>query len=395
MSTTLTLTEALLTPAMNAIYIGSIVVGLVVYFILGKDSWKELMKSRHIYGIDINKTRPSQRATIKEHLAKGTPLPKDLAPYHIPESAGIFIGVVYLIVVCIIMGSSSLISSMKEEQRVSVLAASFGILLILLLGFMDDVLELRWRDKVLVSTFATIPLCAFYTGVTTVKISYPQYMPEFVKGILGKSLLFDDLWDMGFLYYGYMALICIFCCNSINILAGVNGVEVGQSLIIAIFMVIHNLYSMYAYGTADFESQLVSLVFLLPFITASTALLMFNWCPAKWFVGDSYTYLAGMVLASASIVGHFSKATLWLFLPQLLNFGISLPQLFGLVPCPKHRLPTYQPDKGTLTPTYNFTVLNLLLYLGGTTTEEGLCKRTLLFQILCNIGGLYIYHKVL
>ena len=38
------------------------------------------------------------------------------------------------------------------------------------------------------------------------------------------------------------------------------------------------------------------------------------------------------------IHGHFTKP-LWLFfLPQLANFFYSIPQLFKLVPCPRHRL---------------------------------------------------------
>ena len=41
-----------------------------------------------------------------------------------------------------------------------------------------------------------------------------------------------ELIDLGGLYYVYMAAVSIFCPNSINILAGVNGIEVGQSLII-------------------------------------------------------------------------------------------------------------------------------------------------------------------
>lgn len=44
------------------------------------------------------------------------------------------------------------------------------------------------------------------------------------------------------------------------------------------------------------------------------------------------------------IFGHFTKSLLLFFLPQLLNFLLSLPQLFGLVPCPRHRLPKWLPS---------------------------------------------------
>ena len=37
-----------------------------------------------------------------------------------------------------------------------------------------------------------------------------------------------------------MDLLAIFCTNAINIYAGINGLEVGQSIVIAIAITIHN-----------------------------------------------------------------------------------------------------------------------------------------------------------
>ena len=45
----------------------------------------------------------------------------------------------------------------------------------------------------------------------------------------------------GILYYIYMGMLAIFCTNAINILAGINGIEAGQSLIIAISIAVFNL----------------------------------------------------------------------------------------------------------------------------------------------------------
>jgi hypothetical protein len=45
------------------------------------------------------------------------------------------------------------------------------------------------------------------------------------------------------------------------------------------------------------------------------------------------------VLAVVGIHGHFSKTLVLMFLPQLVNFFLSVPQLFKIVPCPRHRLP--------------------------------------------------------
>ena len=56
-------------------------------------------------------------------------------------------------------------------------------------------------------------------------------------------------------------------------------------------------------------------------------------------MGDTFTYFAGMTLAVAGILGHFSETLLLFFIPQVINFVYSLPQLFKIVPCPRHRLP--------------------------------------------------------
>lgn len=61
--------------------------------------------------------------------------------------------------------------------------------------------------------------------------------------------------------------------------------------------------------------------------------------PSRVFVGDTFCYFAGQVLACAGVLGHFSKTLLLFFVPQIFNFLFSCPQLFGLVPCPRHRLP--------------------------------------------------------
>jgi UDP-N-acetylglucosamine--dolichyl-phosphate N-acetylglucosaminephosphotransferase len=45
------------------------------------------------------------------------------------------------------------------------------------------------------------------------------------------------------------------------------------------------------------------------------------------------------VLACAGVLGHFSKTLLLFFIPQVFNFLLSCPQLFGIVPCPRHRVP--------------------------------------------------------
>lgn len=160
-----------------------------------------------------------------------------------------------------------------------------------------------------------------------------------------------------------MSAICIFSPNSINIVAGVNGIEVGQSVVIALLILVNDALYLYPFNlTASApsipphpatDSHLFSTYFLLPFLGTSLALLKHNWYPARVFVGDTYCYFAGMVFAVVAILGHFSKTLLLLLIPQILNFIYSAPQLFGLVPCPRHRLPHFNARTGLLEPSWS------------------------------------------
>jgi hypothetical protein len=82
-------------------------------------------------------------------------------------------------------------------------------------------------------------------------------------------------------------------------------------------------------------------------VGVTSALLWFNWAPARAFVGDTFCYFAGMTFAVSGILGHFrfscsafifiehcayfpsnSKTMILFFIPQTFNFIFSLPQLF-------------------------------------------------------------------
>ena len=82
---------------------------------------------------------------------------------------------------------------------------------------------------------------------------------------------------------------------------------------------------------------------MIPFLCTTLALLKKNSFPSQVFVGDTFCYFAGMAFAVVGVLGHFSKTMLLFFIPQILNFVLSLPQLFGVIHCPRHRLPRFNP----------------------------------------------------
>ena len=280
---------------------------------------------------------------------------------------------------------------------------------------------------------AAVPLLLVYFvdfGVTQVVVPRP------LRPYLGGAALVD----LGTAYYGYMAAVAVFCPNAINILAGINGLEVGQALVVALLLLANDaLYLVPAFrdGAVPLhpaaDAHLFSAYLLLPFVGVSAALLWHNWYPARVFVGDTYCYFAGMVVACAGILGHFSKTLLLLLLPQIANFLYSAPQLFGVVPCPRHRLPKFNSRTGLLEPsavqwpyppapwlavvirllhrlrlmeirqtsskglileTSNLTLLNLWLLWFGPMREDRLALSIVGLQVFCGLIGLFVRHAL-
>jgi UDP-N-acetylglucosamine--dolichyl-phosphate N-acetylglucosaminephosphotransferase len=289
----------------------------------------------------------------------------------IPESLGIVVGVVYLTVV--IMFQPFFLEKLGDYN-----AAMTSICFMLLLGFIDDVLDVRWSVKICLSFLATLPLLVAYSGPTNIIVPKP------FRGFVGQDV------QLGYLYHVYMAFIAVFCTNSINIYAGINGLEATQTAIIAGAILVHNYLEL---GGLYTEQHELSMFLTLPFFACTLALIFYNWYPSEVFVGDSFTYLAGMSLAVPGILGHFSKTLMLFFLPQLINFTISIPQLIGIVPCPRHRTPKFNPETNKLEPTYNFTIINLYLYLFGPTHEGALTFRLAILQILCCALGFAIRYS--
>ncbi|ETW10040.1 hypothetical protein, variant 2 [Aphanomyces invadans] len=269
------------------------------------------------------------------------------------------------------------------------------------LGFCDDLLDLKWRHKLLFPPLATIPVLLHYSGVTAV------VMPSFVRGIIGQggvfhpilSIFFNvtehgDIVDLGYVYYVYMGMMAVFCTNAINIYAGCNGLEAGQSFVIGLAVVVLNLTQVLR-DHDGLHYHLFSLIIMLPFLLTTLGLLHHNWYPSRVFVGDTFCYYAGMTFAVAGILGHFSKTLLLFFAPQILNFIYSIPQLFKFIPCPRHRLPKFNPKTGNLEPSMispdstraNLTMLNLFLVVFGPMPEKRLVQLLLAFQVVSCVAA--------
>ena len=84
---------------------------------------------------------------------------------------------------------------------------------------------------------------------------------------------------LGIFYYIYMGSLAVFCTNSINILAGINGVEVGQSLVIALSIIFNDILYITKSVSVErlsLEAHILSLYILLPFVGVSLGLAVHN-----------------------------------------------------------------------------------------------------------------------
>lgn len=264
----------------------------------------------------------------------------------VPESLGVVCGTVYLICMFLFIPIPFVTKWMEQEGKdvvfphnefVEFIAALLSICCMILLGFADDTLDLRWRDKLVLPTLASLPLLMVYYvtfGSTTIVVPKP------IQFWLGQNI------NLGFLYYVYMGMLAVFCTNAINILAGVNGLETGQSVVIGISILVFNVIELSS--ECCWKNHLFSMYFIIPYVATSIALLYHNWYPSSVFVGDTFCYFSGMTFAVIAILGHFSKTMLLFFIPQILNFLYSTPQLFRFIPCPRHRLPKFNSETDKL-----------------------------------------------
>nr|CAG4650219.1 EOG090X07N9 [Sida crystallina] len=361
--------------------------------------FRDMFIKANLFGIDLNKTEKRQ----------------------IPEATGVITSCIFLNVMFLFIPfafGKHLIphhstQEFPHEEFVEFVAALLSICCMVLLGFADDVLNLRWKHKLLLPTMASLPLLmVYYVNFNSTTI----IIPKPVRFILGNDL------NLGFIYYIYMGMLAVFCTNAINIYAGVNGLEAGQSVVIAASIILFNILELFG---ECWHSHLFSLYFMIPYLATSLALLRYNWYPARAFVGDTYCYFSGMTMAVVAILGHFSKTSLLFFMPQILNFLFSIPQLFHFLPCPRHRLPRLDKETGLLEPSVfqyqednlnalgrlflkiyqllglvrviesqkdgkpvkectNCTVINLALNWLGPTHEEKLTVTLLSVQVICS-----------
>ncbi|MCK4553283.1 glycosyl transferase family 4 [Candidatus Pacearchaeota archaeon] len=170
------------------------------------------------------------------------------------------------------------------------------ILLASLVGIMDDFFGwkkgLSRRSRIILITFAAIPLMVINAGESTMMgiefgILYPLLLIPI--GILGATTTF-------------------------NFLAGYNGLEAGQGIIIL------SALSIVTYITGNSWLSVIGGCM----VASLLAFYIFNKYPAKVFPGDVLTYSVGALIACMAILGNIEKIAIFFFIPYLMEVGLKL-----------------------------------------------------------------------
>ena len=211
-----------------------------------------------------------------------------------------------------------------DSKITPLLAIIVAVLIAGIIGIIDDILGwkigLRQWQKPMLTLLVAFPIMAVDAG--TRMMSFP---------LIGKV-------DLGLLYpLIVIPAFILVGTNGFNMLAGFNGLEAGQGMII---------HAALAYFTFTTGSAWLSVVALC-MVAALAGFYLFNYYPARLFPGDTLTYTVGALAAVIAIFANLEKVFIILFIPYIIEFFLKLKGLFQ-----KESFGKVQPD-GTLINRYH------------------------------------------
>lgn len=255
------------------------------------------------------------------------------------------------------------------EIKVEIFALLTTILILSGVGLTDDLFG--WKRKGLsikfrlfLALFASIPLVVINAGIHVIALP--------LLGNINLGLIYPLI---------LIPLGIVGTTTTYNFLAGFNGLEAGQGIIILSFL------SFIAYLT---ESTWLAIIGLC-MVVALLAFYIFNKYPAKIFPGDVLTYPIGALIAIMAILGNFEKIAFFVFIPYILETILKIrgkleKQSFG------------KPNKkGGLEPPYKkiYGLTHLVIYIlkkfKKQVSEKDVVYLIFIFQIIIILLSLIIF----
>ncbi|MBC7220203.1 UDP-N-acetylglucosamine--dolichyl-phosphate N-acetylglucosaminephosphotransferase [Candidatus Bipolaricaulota bacterium] len=279
----------------------------------------------------------------------------------VPEMGGLALVAGFGAGVLLAVALEAFVPSLLPVDFTALLAVLGTVLLTTLVGVVDDLLGMGQWVKAFLPLLASLPLVAIRAGQVTMTIPF-----------LGQV-------DFGLLYPLVLVPIGVTgAANAANMLAGFNGLELGVGLVAMGSLA----------GIAAGLGQMTALALLLAGLGAGLGLLVFNWYPARVFVGDVGTLSIGAILATACIVGDMELAGVIVIVPYGVDFLLKAVHRFpsrgwwgelgddGKLRCPAHG-PVSLPQ--------------LVMKLAGGITERALVGVLVGIELVCGLGAVALY----
>jgi UDP-N-acetylglucosamine--dolichyl-phosphate N-acetylglucosaminephosphotransferase len=188
-----------------------------------------------------------------------------------------------------------------NDLLIPITSAASSILMICMIGMIDDILDLSQRTRVILPVIASFPL------MVATSTDRSMLIP-----LIGSVRL-------GIMYPLVIVPIgVVVASNLTNMLGGLNGLETGMGSIAVLSLLI----------SAWISSKWICILILIPMLGALLAFLPYNLYPARIFIGNSGTYLIGAVIAAAVILGDMEMIGVISLLPYIVEFFIKANTLF-------------------------------------------------------------------
>ena len=215
----------------------------------------------------------------------------------------------------------SLLFIVPIEGQVKVLL--IGGVIILLLGVVDDIVDLSPKHKFIIQMVPALIVII--------------YNSDLINSFIVNQLKIFDL--LGYLFYPILIFWIVGVTNSINIIDGLDGLACGISII--------SLITFFILGLRQ-NFEILNLV-SIALAGSMLAFLRFNFYPAKIFLGDSGSTFAGFMLSSVGALWVLNSGNaLFVFIPVIILALPIFDTLFAIWRRYQGHHPIFQADKGHL-----------------------------------------------
>lgn len=212
---------------------------------------------------------------------------------------------------------TSLFIYVPFEEFASLLGLILGGFIIMIVGIIDDIYNIRPIYKLIGQIGAAIIFVLF--GSQVIYLSTP----------------FEGMVYLGILSIPVTIFWLVGVSNAVNLIDGLDGLAAGVSGIALL------IFALLAFKTGQ---PLITLISLSLF-AAIVGFFPYNFYPAKIFLGDCGAMLLGFIVAGISVMGLLKSVTLFTFLIPVLILGIPIfDTCFAIVRRFKCNKPIFQAD---------------------------------------------------